>query len=220
MERYEQGEFDLILMDVQMPEMDGLQATAEIRARESGSGRHVPIVAMTAHAMKGDRERCLDAGMDGYIVKPIRRTELLEEIARRRDAISAAARAPAPGGAGLSSAGVLEICGNDPGLAAEMCKLYVEESAGLMRALGDAVLAGNAAAVKRAAHKLKSSTQIFDRGTARTVLELESMGRQSELGGSATVFAKLVTQMKPLREAVCQMAARLEPAQSVVKRGG
>ena len=72
----EQRTFDLILMDIQMPEMDGLHATAEIRLREGITGKHIPIVAMTAHAMAGDRERCLDAGMDGYIAKPIHPGEL------------------------------------------------------------------------------------------------------------------------------------------------
>ncbi|MEZ6073458.1 MAG: response regulator [Pirellulales bacterium] len=72
--------FDLVLMDVQMPEMDGLEATRVIRKRESVCGGHVPIVAMTAHAMKGDRERCIAAGMDGYIAKPIRAGELYEQI--------------------------------------------------------------------------------------------------------------------------------------------
>jgi two-component system sensor histidine kinase/response regulator len=72
--------FDLILMDIQMPEMDGLQATAEIRNREGQRGKHIPIVAMTAHAMAGDRERCLDSGMDGYIAKPIHPGELMALI--------------------------------------------------------------------------------------------------------------------------------------------
>jgi CheY-like chemotaxis protein len=68
--------FDLVLMDVQMPEMDGLEATATIRAAETGTGRHLPIFAMTAHAMKGDEERCRMAGMDGYLPKPIRPADL------------------------------------------------------------------------------------------------------------------------------------------------
>jgi two-component system, sensor histidine kinase and response regulator len=76
----EKDEFDLVLMDVQMPEMDGFVATQTIRESEAGTGRHLPIIAMTAHAMKGDQERCLEAGMDGYISKPINAAELLAVI--------------------------------------------------------------------------------------------------------------------------------------------
>jgi CheY-like chemotaxis protein len=74
---------DLILMDVQMPEMNGLEATSRIRERESRTGGHVPIIALTAHAIQGDRERCLAAGMDGYVAKPIQPDELdraIEEV--------------------------------------------------------------------------------------------------------------------------------------------
>ena len=77
----EKGTYDLVLMDLQMPEMDGLQATAALRAREKHSGTHVPVVALTAHAMQGDRERCLAAGMDGYLSKPIRPQELDDLLA-------------------------------------------------------------------------------------------------------------------------------------------
>jgi CheY-like chemotaxis protein len=77
--------FDLILMDIQMPEMDGLEATGEIRAKENPAGLHTPIIAMTAHALKGDRERCLEAGMDGYVTKPIRPQDLFQAVANVAD---------------------------------------------------------------------------------------------------------------------------------------
>jgi CheY-like chemotaxis protein len=75
------AEFDLVLMDVQMPEMDGLETTAAIRRREAGSGRHLPVIALTAHGMDGDRKRCLEAGMDGYITKPVHVRMLLQAMA-------------------------------------------------------------------------------------------------------------------------------------------
>ncbi|MBX3359498.1 MAG: response regulator [Phycisphaeraceae bacterium] len=81
-EQWGENPFDLILMDLQMPEMDGLDATREIRAREAGAGGRIPIIAMTANAMKGDREMCIDAGMDGYVAKPVKKESLFAEIAR------------------------------------------------------------------------------------------------------------------------------------------
>src|SRR2546427_5416701 len=80
LEAFHRERFDVILMDIQMPKMDGFQATAAIRQREKISGRHIPIIAMTGYAMKGDRQRCLDNGMDAYICKPIRSQELFEIV--------------------------------------------------------------------------------------------------------------------------------------------
>jgi CheY-like chemotaxis protein len=76
----ERADFDLVLMDIQMPEMDGISATVAVREKERETGNHLPIIAVTAHAMKGDKERCFEAGMDGYITKPIRVPELLAAI--------------------------------------------------------------------------------------------------------------------------------------------
>ena len=93
---WERQPFDMVLMDVQMPGMDGLEATAQVRRREKEAGGHIPILAMTANAMKGDRERCLRAGMDGYLAKPVRAAELSAAI----DAAFAARFSAAAGAAG------------------------------------------------------------------------------------------------------------------------
>ena len=90
--------FDVVLMDVQMPDMDGLQAVAALRRQEAGTGRRVPVIAVTAHAMQGDRDKCLDAGMDAYITKPLQKQTLetmLKEIAGSVAQDNAAARASA-----------------------------------------------------------------------------------------------------------------------------
>jgi CheY-like chemotaxis protein len=78
----EKSNFDVVLMDIQMPEMDGFEATAVIRKQEEATGKHLPIIAMTAHAMEGDRERCLAAGMDGYIAKPLKIDDLIRTVAK------------------------------------------------------------------------------------------------------------------------------------------
>jgi CheY-like chemotaxis protein len=93
-DRWSEQPFDAVLMDVQMPDMDGLQATGVIREREKGTGRHTPIIALTAHAMKGDRERCLGAGMDNYITKPINSAELMAVLQSAVAASRAAEPAP------------------------------------------------------------------------------------------------------------------------------
>ncbi len=77
---WQNGEFELILMDVQMPDMDGISATKIIRQQERETGNHIPIIAMTAHALAGDRQRCLDSGMDGYVSKPVRQNDLVEAM--------------------------------------------------------------------------------------------------------------------------------------------
>jgi CheY-like chemotaxis protein len=101
----EREPFDVVLMDIQMPVMDGFQTTARIRAREQETGQHLPIVAMTAHAMKGDRERCFEAGMDAYVAKPLQTEDLFSAIA------AAVALAPSPSTEGDAMAACASACG-------------------------------------------------------------------------------------------------------------
>jgi CheY-like chemotaxis protein len=150
--------FDLILMDVQMPEMGGLEATAALRAEEQGTGRHVPVLALTAHAMKGDRERCLQAGMDGYLTKPLRAAELMDNLARL---FGADVPSRAPGGdLAVDRAAVEGFLEHTPRLLADvrdaLARHNAEALAAAARRLKDTLLGLRAEAAGAAAHDLES----------------------------------------------------------------
>src|SRR4029077_6715470 len=131
----EKHSFDLVLMDVQMPELGGLEATQAIREKEKASGTHVPIIAMTAHAMQGDRERCLAAGMDGYIAKPLDPKKFLQTV----EAVGvdgAAATAGADDGKGpedsLDSEALLERFSGNKGLLRSLVKTFSKDCPSMM----------------------------------------------------------------------------------------
>ncbi len=178
--------FDVILMDVQMPEMDGLEATAAIREWERNAGRHTPIVAMTAHAMAGDRERCLEGGMDGYVSKPIRPGDIEKAIA---DAV--------PGHTDvIDRATLLEGLGGDEELLREMAQLFVSDSARMMKEIREAAERGDAAGLHRAAHALKGAIGNFGAKTAFELAQkLENMGRERDLRGADKACASLQRQL-------------------------
>jgi len=190
--------FDLVFMDVQMPEMDGLAATAGIRETEKSSGAHLPIFAMTAHAMKGDRERCLEAGMDGYITKPVRFSDIEQTL-------SGLATAPAPlpkpaaEAASWNKAEALARIGDDTELLQELCQIFLEESPKLMLKLQQAMAAGDSDAVMRAAHSLKGeSSYLGAGGTSQAARQLEEMGRNQDLSRASEVVAVLEQELKRL----------------------
>jgi CheY-like chemotaxis protein/HPt (histidine-containing phosphotransfer) domain-containing protein len=203
-------DYDVILMDVQMPKLNGFEATAAIRARQAAAGRPTPIVAMTAHAMKGDRRRCLEAGMDEYIAKPIQATELLQMIdtlTAGRAATTepqASADTPAPptdSGPVLDAAEALERCGQDRELLAELVELFYEDLPKLLGEIDQAITAGDAAGLTRAAHTLKGAVSNFSaHPTAGVARGLEFAGRDGQLDRAPGLRAQLTAEL-----------ARLEP---------
>lgn len=197
--------FDVVLMDVQMPEMDGFEATHLIRQREAVTGAHVPVVAMTAHAMKGDRERCLKEGMDGYISKPLQPTELFEAVERLAGV--PARRPVAATSGGFDGARALHNAGNDRGLLAELIQDYFSECPLWLEEFRTALAAGNADAVRRTAHKLRGALGTFGANEAAFLAQqLEQCSAQGDLDQAASLHATLIealTRLHPALSALC-----------------
>jgi PAS domain S-box-containing protein len=203
----ERESYDLVLMDVQMPEVDGFQATAQIREREAALGRHTPILAMTAYAMKGDRERCLAAGMDGYVSKPIRPRELFDAIA----AVAGTAPPPAvppltePLGPGEAPdwESALERVGSDRVLLADLVRIFLEEYPGWAAELRRGLEAGDAATLHRIAHNLKSCLGNFGARVAfEQAVRVMQLGREGTLAGAEEACRALEQSLERLRPAL------------------
>jgi two-component system sensor histidine kinase/response regulator len=187
--------FDLAFMDVQMPEMDGLAATAAIRKSEAATKTHLPIFAMTAHAMSGDRERCLQSGMDGYITKPVRFSDIEQTL-------SGLAGEPSPPveKAFWNKPEALSRIEGDEELLRELCRIFLESSPKLLRQLRQAVAAGDADAVMRAAHSLKGESSYLNAtGTTNAARQLEAMGRNKDLARAGDALAVLERQVTGLQ---------------------
>jgi len=190
--------FDLVFMDVQMPEMDGLAATAAIRESEKNSGTHLPIFAMTAHAMKGDRERCLEAGMDGYITKPMRFSDIEQTLAGLARAPVMPAK-PAAEAASWNRAEALARIGGDEELLRDLCQIFLEESPKLLQKLQQAVAAGDTDGVMRAAHSLKGEASYLGAdGTSQAARQLEDMGHHKDLSRASNTLAVLEREVASL----------------------
>lgn len=204
--------FDLVLMDCQMPELDGFDATREIRAAETGERARVPIVALTANAMEGDRERCLAAGMDDYLAKPFKRSDLvavlrrwLDLTPRSRAACEERSKAPpakeprastVPMPAAFDAAAFQNALppgmGLDSPLARKLLRLFVGESAKLLAEVERAAAAADAQALFRAAHSLKSSgASVGASALSSLARELEALARAGESAALADHPARL-----------------------------
>jgi two-component system, sensor histidine kinase and response regulator len=203
----EKATFDLILMDVQMPVMDGLQATQAIRKQEQATQRHIRIIAMTAHALKGDRERCLAAGMDGYIAKPVRENELLAmvehrtmtepEQVERNHALPPPETKPT-----LDWQAALERVQGKHKLLRKMMALYQEQASKLLVDMREAITRQDAKLLERSAHTLKSSANSIG------AFALAEISQQLETAGHEATFGEIEAQYNKLSHAIAQ----LEPA--------
>ena len=183
--------FDLVLMDVQMPELDGLETTAAIRERERGTGRRVPIVAVTAHAMKGDAERCLAVGMDAYLAKPLQPAELVATIARLTP------------GATLDKARLLERVGGDRRALAGIARIFLADAPRRLAEIRRAVATADARALRAAAHTLKGAAANFAAaGVTDAALELQQIGDTGEMGEAKAALERLEVELAALRRAL------------------
>jgi signal transduction histidine kinase/CheY-like chemotaxis protein len=201
--------FDLVLMDVQMPEMDGLEATAVIRERERTAGGHVPIVAMTARAMTGDRERCLQAGMDAYVSKPLRPDELFATVdglfTSAPEAASAVSADPL-----IDSPTLLAGFGGSRKLLGEVIDVFLTDHLTQMAAIARATADRDATALAFATHALKGSIGLFvQRGAYETVRRMEQAARRGDLDGMDDLRADLERAVDGLRTALAALREEL-----------
>lgn len=198
--------FDLVLMDVQMPELDGLAATQKIRQQEQMTGRHVPIIAMTAHALKGDRERCLQAGMDEYVSKPIRERQLLaamrgvlgEQVGSIQSG-SPAEQLAAPTEEVIHWNAALATCGGDHALLRDIVEAFLEECPRRLVELRQALDQEDYELLNRAAHTIKGSMRYFGApGVFEQAFSLEQLGAAKSLTGAEEFYELLKQELAKL----------------------
>ncbi len=195
--------FDLVLMDVRMPELSGLEATKAIRRLEAKTGAHIPIIALTAHAMKEDRELCLDAGMDDYISKPVRASELMAIVERtaaqfcverRSEEVVATDKV-------FDESALLAGVRGDRALLSELISLFHEDSSEMLEDMEEAIKQQDAPNLASSAHAFVGSLGNFASGEAyETAREIERLARQGRLQNCATLFAFLVEQTRRLED--------------------
>ena len=207
--------FDIVLMDIQMPEMDGMEATAAIRNLEKKSGTHVPILAMTAHAMRGDKERCLASGMDGYISKPIHPAGLFAEIERclagTRGSNAMTENHPEPGEL-IDRASLLERVEGDQELLTEMIHLFQEDGPKLLAAMRDALQSGDMVVLERSAHSLKGAAgNLSAKAAGAAAQQLEKDAKNKDMKSAKESFSmveRAVEGLLPALAELCQGVAK------------
>ena len=202
---------DLILMDVQMPDLDGIGATKEIRAIEEGSAYHTPIIAMTAHAMSGDSERCLRAGMDAYLSKPLTKELLLKAIESiikdgRAEIASAIVASPS-----FSRAVLLDNLDGDTELVDRVTTLFREHAPAYLAQMCQAIARRDGIALEKSAHTLLSSLGIFGAHRARDIAKaLQATGKMENFEEAEKRFVELKNETDRIYSAISSPCNALE----------
>ncbi len=212
-DQIERFPYDLVLMDCEMPEMDGFAATAEIRRREAGTGRRVPIVALTAYAMTGARERCLAAGMDEYLSKPVREPELTATLGAMLPMVPAPPE-PVPTASALPAVPAAPILlgdlAGDPDLMREIVDLYRSNAPGWVAEITQALAARDSSALARAAHTLRGAlSHLGVPAATEATRALEEAGRAGDLDPAPKALARLETELRHLDESLAALRVRL-----------
>lgn len=206
--------FDLLIMDLQMPDIGGLQATAIIREREKGAGTHLPIVAFTAHATREDRDRCLAAGMDAYISKPISANDLfrtVESVASGTEMETSAETERAAQSLVIDEKALWSRVDDDTKLFDTMAKLFLKDSPKMMKKMKQSLENEDIESLAAAAHTLAGSVGNFAAPAAvMAARHLEAAARAQDLTTTEEAYNELAREMQALKKALTRLRRRVK----------